>query len=238
MLWGESEREVYGRRIFKDHWTPEAAAKALELLKVTGNPYLDLCMSRGGFPSRKRQYCTQYLKTEPLVSYCDDLLAEGFEVESWQSVRANESASRAKLPEREEVGGGLSIFRPILRWTVEQVFARLKQCGIEPNPLYKQGMRRVGCMPCINASHGEVLEIASRFPEHVKRIAEWERLVESVRRPGSVPTFFHASLLGIKRKPGKPIYEVIRIYRARRGSLVSDDDETPKMCSSAYGLCE
>ena len=59
---GEPEADVYGTREFKYRWTPEAAAQALELLHPTGVPFLDLCLVRGGFPSRKRQFCTQYLK--------------------------------------------------------------------------------------------------------------------------------------------------------------------------------
>lgn len=37
----------------------------------TSNPYLDLCIIKGRFPSRKAQFCTQYLKTEPLHGLCE-----------------------------------------------------------------------------------------------------------------------------------------------------------------------
>lgn len=52
---GEPESAVYGKRQFQYAWTPETAARALELLHPTGNPFLDMCMLKGGFPSRKRQ---------------------------------------------------------------------------------------------------------------------------------------------------------------------------------------
>jgi len=62
--------------------------------------------------------------------------------------------------------------------------------GIKPNPLYKQGMGRVGCMPCIHAKKDEILEISKRFPEEIKRVAEWERLVTQVNVLGAGATFF------------------------------------------------
>jgi hypothetical protein len=32
-------------------------------------------------------------------------------------------------------------------------------------------------MPCINTRKDELLEISKRFPEEIKRVAEWERIV-------------------------------------------------------------
>jgi 3'-phosphoadenosine 5'-phosphosulfate sulfotransferase (PAPS reductase)/FAD synthetase len=136
----------------------------------TGNPYLDLCIIKGRFPSRKRQFCTQYLKSEPATEYALGLIDQHGAIESWQGVRADESPNRANLSEREDKGGGLVIVRPIHKWTVTQVFAQHDKHGIKANPLYRLGMGRVGCMPCINARKDEVLEISKRFPEHIDRI--------------------------------------------------------------------
>lgn len=237
---GESEAEVYGRRKFKYAWTKEAAARALELLHPTGNPFLDLCLVRGGFPSRKRQYCTQYLKRDPLTEYQLSLAEEGLAVESWQGVRADESAARRWLPPYEYLGGSMSIYRPILRWNVRDVFEAHAVAGIEPNPLYRQGMSRVGCMPCINAQKAELLEISRRFPAEVERIAEWERLVSEVCRPRSPVSFFHIGTQGHGGQ-GSTIEHVVQWARTTRGgrqfSLLTDLSE-PTACSSAYGLCE
>lgn len=237
---GEPESSVYGRRQFKYVWTAETAARALELLHPTGNPYLDLCLVRGGFPSRKRQYCTEYLKRNPIIEYQLGLVDSGYHVESWQGVRADESASRRWLPSYEWLGGGMATYRPILRWRVEDVFEAHRVAGIDPNPLYRQGMSRVGCMPCINCSKAELTAIARRFPEHVQRIAEWERLVSAVCRPRSSVSFFH---LGTQVHSGKgsTIGHVVEWARTSRGgrqfSLLTDLDE-PTACSSEYGLCE
>jgi len=245
---GEPESAVYGKRQFRYTWTPEAAARALVLLHPTGNPYLDMCMLKGGFPSLKRQFCTDYLKKQPLVSYSLDLLDAGYTVWSWQGVRIEESRSRrmrlqgtgACVKSFEEVGGGLFNYRPILRWKAKDVFEAHRLAGILPNPLYLQGMGRVGCMPCINAGKLELREIASRFPEHIERIAAWERLVSAVCRPNSPVSFFH---MGAKEHDGRAstIHAVVEWSRTTRGGKQYDllgDLVEPTACSSAYGLCE
>ncbi|MNV12125.1 hypothetical protein D3C71_1027130 [compost metagenome] len=237
---GEPESAVYGRRKFMYTWTPAAAARALELLHPTGVPFLDLCLVRGGFPSRKRQFCTEYLKRNPLTEYSLGLIEQGHTVESWQGVRADESEARRWLPSYEVLGGGLSIYRPILRWNVQDVFDTHRAAGVDPNPLYKQGMSRVGCMPCINCSKGELREIARRFPEHIERIAAWELLVSEVCRPRSPVSFFHKGTQGHSGQ-ASTIEHVVQWARTDRGgrqfSLLTDLDE-PTACSSAYALCE
>lgn len=245
---GEPESAVYGKRKFQYPWTAEAAARALELLHPTGNPYLDMCMLKGGFPSRKRQFCTQYLKTEPLTEYALGLIDSGYAVWSWQGVRIDESDSRrtrlqgtgACVKAFDVVGGGLFNYRPILRWPVEDVFEAHATAGIEPNPLYRQGMNRVGCMPCINAAKAELAEIARRFPEEVERLAEWERLVSSVTRPRSPVSFFHMGTQGHSGQ-ASTIWAVVEWSKTTRGGRQYDllaDAEPVTACASSYGLCE
>lgn len=222
-------------------WTPESAARALAVMHPTGNPYLDRCVLAGRFPSRKTQFCTKELKVFPMEAYQLGLLADAGAIESWQGVRAEESPARALLPERDDNGGfGISVYRPILTWTVEQVFAQHRKHNVEPNPLYKLGMGRVGCMPCINARKAEVLEISKRFPEELERIAEWERIVSRASRTGTsnfFPTGYEKD--GVTLVPNK-IEHVVQWARTTRGRKNFDwlSDDEPALCSSHYGLCE
>lgn len=249
---GEPESAVYGARRFKYTWTPEAARRALDILHPTGNPYLDLCMVRGGFPSRKRQFCTQYLKTIPLTAYSMGLLDDGTAqaVWSWQGVRLDESTSRrarlqgtgACVRAFEDAGAGIFNYRPILRWNVRDVFQAHEIAGIDPNPLYLQGQSRVGCMPCINCGKDDLRQIAARFPEHIERIAEWERLVSQVCRPHNTPvSFFHIGTQG-HTDQSTQIHSVVQWARTTRGGrqfdLLADLSTSPSACESAYGLCE
>lgn len=246
---GEPESAVYGKRKFMYRWTPETAARALELLHPTGVPFLDLCMVRGGFPSRKRQYCTEYLKTKPLTEYALNILDSGKAeaIWSWQGVRVDESESRRRrlggtgacVKSFEVVGGGIFNYRTILRWKAADCFDAHRAYGVEPNPLYMQGMTRVGCMPCINCSKAELAQIERRFPEHIERIGEWERLVSGVCRQRSPVSFFH---MGTQAHSGQAstIKHVVEWSRTTRGGrqfdLLANLDE-PSACSSAYGLC-
>lgn len=99
-------------------------------------------------------------------------------------------------------------------------------------------------MPCIHSRKEEIRNIAARFPEHVERIAEWERLVGDVSKRG-LSTFFAANKTpgGHTRGFGLPmpnIHDVVDWSRTGRGgrqfdlALLLD----PPQCSSLYGLCE
>lgn len=50
---------------------------ALSVLYPTGNPYLDLCLWKGRFPSRKAQFCTVFLKVIPTFEQVYFPLMEG-----------------------------------------------------------------------------------------------------------------------------------------------------------------
>lgn len=244
------DRQIAGKAEFvatkwREQGVPEdKVLRALDALKPTGNPYLDLCIWKGRFPSRMAQFCTTELKTTPLTEAAMAFIDEGMLVESWQGVRADESPKRAKLPDREAVGGGLSIYRPILHWNVEQVFAKHKEHGVDPNPLYKLGMGRVGCMPCINARKSEIAKIAQQFPEHINRIAEWERVVLRASKQDAA-TFFSSPEPGDPSSPVEAVqrgnvHAVVWWSRTERGGkawAADAFDEAPS-CSSAYGLCE
>lgn len=231
----------------------ERIARALEILRPTGNPFLDLCMWKGRFPSTKARFCTFDLKHEPIrTQIVLPALEEYDEVISWQGVRAQESPARAALAMWEEDADntpGLHVYRPILKWTHEDVFALAKRHGIKPNPLYQQGCSRVGCMPCIHAKKSELAEIFARWPEEIARVAEWERLVAACSRRGN-SLFFpttHDPRRAEKRIEVITVEEYgIASYRdwamtTRGGSqfdlLAATNDKT--VCSSVYaGVCE
>lgn len=223
---------------------------ALEVLQPTGNPFLDLCLWKGRFPSSKVRFCTEELKRNPIIEQVFLPLMDGESmVLSWQGVRADESFDRRYLPECDEVGGGLFNYRPILKWPVEAVFEAHRVAGIKPNPLYLQGCNRVGCMPCIMCAKDELREIASRWPEEVARVREWERLVSITSKRGSA-TFFTATndpTVHANDNISAATHGIDRMVdwanTARGGrqfdmvDLIARTD-SQNSCSSAYGLCE
>ena len=221
----------------KLRWTNKAKRRALAVLHPTGNPFLDLCLWKGRFPSRRAQFCTQFLKTEPLIKYQHAMVDEGYTVVSWQGVRRDESPARANVLQIEYAGGDIWQYRPIADWTAEQTFEMHDKHGIKPNPLYLQGMKRVGCMPCINCNKAGINEIGKRFPDHVERIASWERLVKDASKHGGSTFFPNPDRDPIDKKD---IYAVIEWSATARGGRQEDwiNQEPALACSSSYGLCE
>lgn len=249
------DAEIAGKRAYvAEHWprkgVPQAVVdRALEILHPMGNPFLDLCLWKGRFPSRRAQFCTQHLKTLPLVEFQMGFIERGEAdaVWSWQGVRLDESYSRrmklqgtgACVRAFEELGGGIYNYRPILRWNVSDVFHAHELAGLPPNPLYMQGMSRVGCMPCINAGKDEVLAISKRFPHEIARIEEWERLVGLASKLGESSFFPDPERDGHLNKRG--IRNMVQWSKTQRGGQHMDwirVYEEPKACDSAYGLCE
>jgi 3'-phosphoadenosine 5'-phosphosulfate sulfotransferase (PAPS reductase)/FAD synthetase len=228
---------------WREQGVPEdRVLKALGTLVPTGNPFLDLCLWKGRFPSTKARFCSEELKRNPIVEAQIELLDAGNEIWSWQGVRADESLARRDLPELDEVGGGLWNYRPILKWTAEDCFAMHKKHGIKHNPLYEQGMGRVGCMPCIHARKDELLEISKRFPEEVERVARWEKLVQSASKTGTA-TLLNAGIKGLSNEEAEQasnIRAMVEWSKTSKGRHQYDFlrmEEGPS-CSSIYGLCE
>lgn len=222
---------------------PETIQRALQVLHPTGNPFLDLCIWKGRFPSTKARFCTDELKRNPVMEQVlMPLLDQKQTVWSWQGVRADESLARRDLPEMDEVGGGLWNYRPILKWTAQECFDMHRKHGIKHNPLYEQGMGRVGCMPCIHARKDELLEISKRFPEEIKRVAMWEKIVGQAAKTGRsvmMPMFNQGDTVEEIFENGN-IYQVIEWSKTSRGGKQFDFlrmGDAPS-CSSIYGLCE
>lgn len=232
-----------GRRNGKKiRWSNKAKRRALAVLYPSGNPFLDLCMWKGRFPSRKASFCTEQLKQLMAVQYQSELICQGLNVISWQGVRRDESRNRANAKKIERMGNGFYCFRPLVEWSAEQVFEYHKTNTIKPNPLYSLGMSRVGCMPCINVNKGELRQIAKRFPEEIIRVEEWERITSLCSKLGF--TTFICKESHFKNK--MDIFAELNINSAVQWSKTTRGGrqfdllaELPiRECSSAYGLCE
>ncbi len=249
----ETVRADFSRQIAKKrefivkHWANHGIPtfrieRALEVLQPTGVPFLDLCLWKGRFPSTRRRFCTTELKHLPIKQLVEPLLMDGIDVVSWQGVRADESRDRANLPKRELVEEGLEVYRPLLNWTAAEVFEFHRKHKIKWNPLYEEGMGRVGCMPCINTNKRELKEISNRFPSEIERIKEWESLVSQASKRG-VSTFYDARVTQIGEREINLKNNGISIAvqwanTTRGGRKFSLFDEHVEPCSSIYNLCE
>jgi 3'-phosphoadenosine 5'-phosphosulfate sulfotransferase (PAPS reductase)/FAD synthetase len=245
-------RQIAGKREYVlTKWAgkgvPQSAIdRAAAALVPSGNPFLDLCVWKGRFPSTKVAFCSEELKRNPIINQVQNpLLDAGDDVRSWQGVRRDESLNRRFLIESElksthANGAELWNYRPILDWTAKDAFTMHRKHGIKHNPLYEQGMGRVGCMPCINCRKDELLEISKRFPEVIDRIAQWEDAVKQASKHQAA-TFFAAPSDDSEWSATQTIDVVVEWSKTKRGGKLYDMfrilDEGP-VCSSVYGLCE
>jgi 3'-phosphoadenosine 5'-phosphosulfate sulfotransferase (PAPS reductase)/FAD synthetase len=221
----------------------DVVAAAAALHEPTGNPFLDLCISKGRFPSRLAQFCTGELKETPITTQVVIPMLRSGPVLQWLGIRAAESRNRAKQPRYNRHDSGSVVWRPIFRWTVDQVWAIHSRHGLRPNPLYALGMGRVGCMPCMNCRKGELRSIAKQFPEHIDRIERWERIVATASKAGSA-TFFPAVTdpTDVDR-PGtyagiRTVVEWSRTTRGGRQYGMFFEQQPGSGCTSDLGLCE
>lgn len=241
----ERKRQTMREKWPVDGVPQERIDRALELFHPTGNPFLDMVMLKGRFPASQSRFCTDELKVLPMMFQVTLPALRNGPVVNWHGVRAQESKHRATYIRFARCDSGAAIWRPIHHWTHEQVFALHSEFGIEPNPLYKMGMGRVGCMPCIMARKSEIMEIAQRFPEHIERIAEWERIVSEVSKRGN-GTFFaegtapYTDGYDPEKEGYYDIHQIVAWSKTSRGGRQMSMDYTDKgsACSSRYGLCE
>ena len=225
------------------------------------NGFVDMAVKRKRFPSLKARFCTEELKSIPIIDY---VLGHNENLICVEGIRRNESLSRSKMTEEcmffknyfepiRTLKDGKPIFltyrkkdvmewcnrfdaskfRPVFNWTAEQVINYIKEAGQTPNPLYYQGFKRVGCFPCVLGSQQNNRLIMENHPEQWQRLKEAEKLVgSSFFPPDEIPKRFTTN--GIN-----PTIEDVEKYLSDKNATMDmfADDGQPG-CMSVYGLCE
>jgi len=99
--------------------------------------------------------------------------------------RAEESAGRAGYkifePDRADnrdgrTGRHADRYRPVHRWTEAEVWEIIERWKIRVHPAYYIGWARVSCASCIFGSKNQWATLNKVSPDHVKKIAEYEKL--------------------------------------------------------------
>lgn len=213
-----------------------------EIVRLASTKYpggmRELVQIKGRVPSAKARFCTSELKVIPTIDYLRTL-EEDYEL--YDGKRAQESASRAKLKEREWSDDyDCWVNHPLLYWTAEQCFAIAKRHGIEPNPLYLRGAGRVGCFPCALINLRELkafLADPELGPVLKSRARELETITGcSFFPPNYIPERFQT---GRDPKSGKSFCWADDAF-----SYVESVDVdqlplfAPRSCMSIYNLCE
>ena len=77
-------------------WTNKAKRRALAVLHPSGNPFLDLCLWKGRFPSRKAQFCTEHLKRNMAVAFQLELAERPCKIAVSPSGRSRTTSTRPR----------------------------------------------------------------------------------------------------------------------------------------------
>lgn len=165
------------------------------------------------------------LKLIKQIKKVKERIADGKEDPKYHTYRRKEVLAYCKK-------FGTDILRPVFYWSGMDVINYALDNHIDINPLYKLGMKRVGCFPCIMCGLAEIHQIATRFPERIEEISRYELELNS--------SFFGPDKIPSKYYKGKyPLIKDVVKYAAGKydAGLLFDDSETTS-CMSYYGLCE
>lgn len=241
---GGAWRWLIARKPMSEAEALARVADAIEANHPTGIPFLDACIWKGFFPGRMRQFCTEVLKVEPITEQIVLPALKSGPLLQWLGIRAQESAKRAKDPRFNRHETGSFLWRPILGWTVAQVWEQHRKHGLAPNPLYPEH-DRVGCYLCINCKKKEVRVAADNSPHHIAKISIWEALVRRASKYGEA-SFFPAltdSTDSDRAGTGEyaDIHRIVEWSRTARGGRQFDiffQAQAGGGCTSDLGLCE
>jgi 3'-phosphoadenosine 5'-phosphosulfate sulfotransferase (PAPS reductase)/FAD synthetase len=255
-----TEQGIPHRRVFADTgWEADETYAYLDVLRERLGPIdvvrneklwsealpgeagmLTLVRHKQAFPSRLTRFCTTFLKVNPIKAYIERTAEDGPVINA-VGVRAAESRARADLPEWEWSDAfDCQTWRPLIRWTEQDVIDIHQRHGLPPNPLYLGTARRVGCYPCIFASKEEI----AALPEaRVEQIAGVEReltadaVARGVERPGR--SFFHMRGDPVTGATGfVPIERVREWAKTDRGGAQMRLLETADPGCMRWGLCD
>ena len=223
---------------------------------------LDLAQKKSRWPSSQRRFCTSELKTIPMIDYILDevndniLMIQGIRAaESAKRAEMSKQCTYFKyyvqpygkdkngkdkfhtyrrkdvLVFREKYADDL--LRPVFDWSSQEVIDYILNNGLQPNPLYRMGYKRVGCYPCVMASQQDIYNISVQDPERISYIAVLEqKLSSSFFGPDKIPSKYYKGQYPLIR-------DVVRYVQGKHSvGTLFDDDDVATSCMSYYGLCE
>ena len=118
---------------------------------------------RGMWPSSKQRFCTSDHKRDQITPLMTRLVSESgiqgrvVRILDCQGIRAQESAERAKKTpfqvNRRASNGKRHVdtWMPIFAWSLDDVWARIRQSGVRHHYAYDLGMKRLSCVFCVFA---------------------------------------------------------------------------------------
>jgi 3'-phosphoadenosine 5'-phosphosulfate sulfotransferase (PAPS reductase)/FAD synthetase len=232
----------------------------IKLITLHSEGMVELAARKKRFPSTMARFCTESLKVHPTFDYVLShrehlIVIEGIRKnESHARSKMQAECTFFKYyfePYRTDKQGKPLYFsyrkkeaiewcksynadkiRPIFEWTAQQTIDHILQNGQQPNLLYYNGFKRVGCFPCIMANHSEVKLISQNHPEMWERLENAESKVNSSFFP---PDYIPKHACSNRKYP---TVQDVKRYLENKNSTLDMFQETTPGCMSAYNLCE
>ena len=197
------EPEVYEQWDWMDGYLVAHGFLPMRRLKSMG--FLQLCIEKQRFPGAVSRFCTEELKLFPTKRYFEELQLDGAEIIAHSGVRKAESHERSVLQEwGTSMTFGVPERRPLLDWTLANVWGAHKKWGLRINPLYLAGRARVGCSLCIMSGKQDIRAVVKHSPTAIDKYRDWERQVTERQRekhPEISPDLIYASFFPYNKVP-------------------------------------
>ncbi len=253
---GNEYQEVYDQIAALNSYGIKRGVAPIEILRPK-RYFLELAKWKHRFPSSRARFCTEHLKMKPFQYWVELQQLYGFDVVGHSGVRAAESDERAKLPEWDtDPYTKIKIHRPLLAWSISQIWDAHRRYRLPINPLYLKGRKRVGCKLCCMSSKEDVRQTVLHRPETIAEYSIWEESFENRNR---FCGFFARNTVPEAQRTRKivtkdgiemmvcDIHDVARWSQTLRGGVQSgfdfmfeedDDFDGGLTCRSAMGHCE
>jgi 3'-phosphoadenosine 5'-phosphosulfate sulfotransferase (PAPS reductase)/FAD synthetase len=136
-------------------------------------------------PDLSVRWCSAYLKIDVMdAALTGQERFVGKKTLVLTGERAEESAGRAKYkefePHRRDNRNGkrtqrhVDHWRPVHKWTIQQVWELIKKYSVNPHPAYRAGFGRVSCQFCIFGNANQFASAKAISPDRFETVANYE----------------------------------------------------------------
>ena len=204
---------------FRDKLTLELQEKIIEIFGGE-NVFAEMVIAKKRFPSTKARFCTVELKSKPMIDFILDEVKEDVTIIQGVRAEESEARRNLKISDeyfkfylepygydkkgkplfhtyrKAEILAHLdkyevNVHRPVLKLSANEVFNIIFENNSPGNALYKLGLSRVGCWPCVNCGIGEIKIVSEIDPGRIEQLEQLEQLSNSTFfPPGFIPTRF------------------------------------------------
>jgi len=159
----------------------------ISIIRLESEGMLSLCIRKKFMPNRIMRFCTEELKIKPFNKWLyENFVSKNIDFIVIQGIRRDESKSRENtltFVEKKQTYNGRSfivkVLYPIAYWSEKEVFEYIAKNGIEVNPLYKRGFKRVGCYPCVFGNKYELMLLADDN-KYLQRLRNLENEISKI----------------------------------------------------------